>query len=103
MNWQAVKPDWITEHGTVLVLLGNTTNDDTVLGDPDRAESDIKGVSSYLNRRLWEIPEGVQVGVDELDHTGAAAVAAVRADGSQQGSARAPHQPSPDPRRPPLH
>jgi|SRR5579862_3865776 len=66
VNWLAVRPDWIEEHGTVLVLLGNGPNDDTVLGDPERAETDIKGISSYLNRRLWEIPEGVQVAVDEL-------------------------------------
>ena len=65
-NWSAVKPDWIDHHGTVLILLGNDATDDTVLGDPGRPEQDIKGISSYLNRRLWEIPEGVQIAVDEL-------------------------------------
>jgi hypothetical protein len=65
-NWEAVKPEWINEHGTVLILLGNDSSDDTVLGDPERPEQDIKGISSYLNRRLWEIPEGVQITVDEL-------------------------------------
>jgi hypothetical protein len=67
-NWSAVKPDWIDDHGTVLILLGNDAIDDTVLGDPGRAEQDIKGISSYLNRRLWEVPDGVQIAVDEL-HT----------------------------------
>jgi hypothetical protein len=65
-NWAAVRPDWIDGHGTVIILLGNEPSDDTVAGDPNRAEQDIKGVSSYLNRRLWEIPEGVQITVDEL-------------------------------------
>jgi hypothetical protein len=65
-NWGAVKPPWIVDSGTVIVLLGNDAGDDTVLGDPTRPEQDIKGISSYLNRRLWEVPEGVHVTVDEL-------------------------------------
>src|SRR4051794_13864539 len=54
VNWAAVKPDWIGDHGTVIVLLGNHPEDDTVMGDPNRDEADIKGISAYLNRRLWE-------------------------------------------------
>jgi hypothetical protein len=65
-DWAAIKPDWITDHGTVIVLLGNEPAQNTVLGDPSREESDIKGVSSYLNRRLWDIPSGVKLSVDEL-------------------------------------
>jgi len=65
-DWSAVKPRWIEDHGTVIVLLGNEVGDDTVLGDPTRHESDIKGVSAYLNRRLWKIPAGIEVYVDEL-------------------------------------
>src|SRR5262249_48049576 len=65
-NWEAIRPEWIDEHGTVIVLLGNDPTDDTILGDPNRAEQDIKGIASYLNRRLWEVPEGVQITVDEL-------------------------------------
>ena len=65
LNWAAVKPDWIDEHGTVIVLLGNETSADTVLGDPNRSEADIKGLSSYLNRRFWELPDR-RVRVDEL-------------------------------------
>lgn len=65
-DWSALKPDWIKDHGTVLVLLGNGPSDDTVLGDPTRSEDDIKGISAYLNRRYWEIPPGVEVHVDEL-------------------------------------
>ena len=69
LDWSAIKPDWIDEHGTVMVLLGNDPIDDTVLGDPSRAEADIKGISSYLNRRYWQIDAGVSVVVDELRTT----------------------------------
>lgn len=65
-DWAAIKPDWIDEEGTVIVLLGNSATDDTVEGDPSRNEADIKGISTYLNRRIWTIPESVAVTVDEL-------------------------------------
>jgi hypothetical protein len=66
-DWAAVKPDWIDDHGTVIVLLGDDANTNTVTGDPNRpGESDIKGISTYLNRRLWTVPARVQVTVDEL-------------------------------------
>jgi hypothetical protein len=65
-DWSRIKPDWISEHGTVIVLLGNDPGDDTVLGDPNRGEGDIKGISAYLNRRLWELPKNCEVYVDEL-------------------------------------
>ena len=65
-DWAQVKPDWIKEHGTVIVLLGNNPTDDTVEGDPSRDEKDIKGVSKYLNRRFWEFEDSVEVYVDEL-------------------------------------
>jgi len=70
-DWEAVKPDWIDDHGTVIVLLGDSARDDTVLGDPNRdgAETDIKGLSSYLNRRIWEIDDDVKVYIDELRTT----------------------------------
>ena len=65
-DWSAIKPDWITDHGTVIVLLGNDPSEDTVLGDRAREEEDIKGISTYLNRRLWEVPKNVELYVDEL-------------------------------------
>ncbi len=34
-NWAAIKPEWLGDHGTVIVLLGNTATDDTVQGDPN--------------------------------------------------------------------
>lgn len=65
-DWDAVKPSWIKDHGTVIVLLGNDSMDDTVIGDTTRDEHDIKGISAYLNRRIWEVPRGVEIAVDEL-------------------------------------
>src|SRR4029450_1897497 len=52
INWVAVKPDWITDQGTVIVLLGSEKYPDTVLGNPDAGESAIKGLSVYLNTRF---------------------------------------------------
>ena len=65
-DWSAIRPAWIGDHGTVIVLLGGDPGEDTVLGDRSREEQDIKGISTYLNRRIWEIPDGVEVIVDEL-------------------------------------
>lgn len=65
-DWRKVIPDWVGEHGSVIVLLGNSPTDDTVRGDPNRDEAEIKGISSYLNRRIWKIPEDTQVTVDEF-------------------------------------
>jgi hypothetical protein len=65
-DWSQVKPSWVDTHGTVLVLLGNEPGDNTILGDAGRNEADIKGISTYLNRRMWTIPDGVQVHVDEV-------------------------------------
>jgi hypothetical protein len=65
-DWAQVKPEWMGDHGTVVVLLGDSPDSDTVLGDPGRAESDIKGISSYLNRRIWEVPEESRIFVHEL-------------------------------------
>lgn len=65
-DWSMIKPDWIDQHGTVIVLLGNSLEDDTVLGDPSREEADIKGISAYLNKRFWQIPSHMSVAVDEL-------------------------------------
>jgi hypothetical protein len=66
-DWERVKPAWIEDHGTVIVLFGNDAETNTVSGDPARSESEIKGVSAYLNRRLWEVPDGATVKVDELN------------------------------------
>jgi len=58
-------------HGTILILMGNNGNEDTILGDPNRSESlNLKsGERSfwpdhmYIESRFWEIPEGVEITV----------------------------------------
>lgn len=65
-HWAKVKPEWLGEHGTVIVLLGADDKADTIEGDPERDERDLKGIASYPNRRVWEIPAGVQVTVEEM-------------------------------------
>lgn len=65
-NWAALKPSWLKENGTVIVLLGNGTSENTIEGDPGRQESDLKGIASYLNRRIWQIPPSVSVRVLEF-------------------------------------
>jgi hypothetical protein len=59
-----VKPDWISNHGTVVVCLGNTGTEDTFLGKDGHGE--IKGISAYLNKRVWTLPHGVETFVQEL-------------------------------------
>ncbi|MHB8380137.1 MAG: hypothetical protein ACYDB2_09540 [Acidimicrobiales bacterium] len=57
----AVKPsDWIQEHGTKVVLLGNDNDDDT-MSAPKGAPSPSRWVSRYLNTRYFRFPEGVAV------------------------------------------
>jgi hypothetical protein len=65
-NWANIKPSWVKDHGTVIVLLGSSAGSHTVEGDPTRAETDIKGISTYLNRRFWRFKKGLEVYVDEL-------------------------------------
>lgn len=63
-EWSVVRPDWILDHGTVVICLGNQATEHTFLGKG--GEGDIKGIAAYLNKRIWEVPEGVEVYVQEL-------------------------------------
>jgi hypothetical protein len=65
VNWGLVAPDWVKEHGTVVVLLGSEDYPDTVIGNAKADEKDIKGLSVYLNTRFWDLSE-VEVRVVEL-------------------------------------
>lgn len=65
-DWSQVKPAWIRDHGTVIVLLGTADQPNTVLGDPRHHEADLKGISRFLNRRMWQLPARVTVSVEEL-------------------------------------
>jgi hypothetical protein len=55
IDWASVLPDWIGEHGTAVVLLGSEVCQDTVLGNPQAGEKDIKGLAVYLNSRFWDL------------------------------------------------
>lgn len=55
--WGNISPEWIQENGTVIVLLGSDSQSDTILGNPDANEADVKGLSLYLNTRFWDLSE----------------------------------------------
>ena len=71
IDWTAVSPSWVRDagHGTVIVLLGDSLTDDTVLGAPGRREDATKGVLRYLNTRIWDVPAEVEVYVDVFSST----------------------------------
>jgi hypothetical protein len=60
----------IKDSGTVVVLLGDSLEQDTILGDPNKSEDrDLNGLSRHLNLRFWDT-RGVEVKVDCLrSHT----------------------------------
>jgi hypothetical protein len=71
IDWSLVKPDFIDDHGTVVVLLGDDLEQDTVLGDESKDEAQgVPGVAivDYLNRRMWDLGD-VEVYVDEYRET----------------------------------
>jgi hypothetical protein len=53
------------EHGTVVLLLGNSPLEDTILGDPDRPEEARPHFAAqYLNTRIWTVPTETTITVD---------------------------------------
>lgn len=65
IDWDALRPSWVGDHGTIVVLLGNKDHPDTVLGDQDAGEGASQGLTQYLNARFWTLND-VQVQVHEL-------------------------------------
>lgn len=65
VDWAAIRPSWLTDHGTIIVLLGSEEYPDTVLGNPHAGEKDTKGLSVYLNSRFWDLSQ-VDIKVVEL-------------------------------------
>lgn len=57
IDWGALRPDWVKDHGTIIVLKGSEQYPDTVLGNPQAGEADIKGLSVYLNTRFWDLSQ----------------------------------------------
>src|SRR6185437_2010540 len=64
--WSKIAPDWARDHGTTIVLIGNDKQRDTILGNPGAGETDIKGLSVYLNSRFWNLPRLEEVRVVEV-------------------------------------
>lgn len=65
IDWSALRPSWLTDHGTIVVLLGSEEYPDTILGNPHAGEKDTKGLSVYLNSRFWDLSH-VDIKVVEL-------------------------------------
>jgi hypothetical protein len=63
-RWSKVRPPWLKESGTVLICIGNTGTEDTFVGKD--SQGDLRAIATYLNKRLWEIPAGVEIAVQEL-------------------------------------
>jgi len=57
VNWAALRPEWVADHGTLVVLLGSRDHPDTFIGNPEADEAHMKGLAKYLNTRFWTLPE----------------------------------------------
>lgn len=59
--------DWSAppEHGTIVMLIGNSPLEDTILGDPDRPEErPVHFPAAYLNTRIWDVADDMTITVD---------------------------------------
>jgi hypothetical protein len=56
----AIKPEQIKDHGTMVILLGSDMDENTMLA-PKEAASPSRWVARYLNTRYFTFPEGVMV------------------------------------------
>lgn len=53
------------ENGTIVLLVGNTPLEDTILGDPDRPEERaVHFPAAYLNTRIWDVSDDMTMTVD---------------------------------------
>jgi hypothetical protein len=55
-----IRPEPIKDHGTVVILLGNATDQDT-MQPPEGAPSPSRWIARYLNTRYFKFPDGVVV------------------------------------------
>lgn len=55
-----IKPTAIKDHGTMVVLLGNETDRDTMQA-PENAASPSRWIARYLNARYFQFPDGIIV------------------------------------------
>lgn len=84
IDWSTVKPDWMTGSGTVVTLLGNSFEEDTVDGDTNRKEGGVRHLTKYLNSRFLSIPDMIKIGVCNIhsgyDQTGSSKTVALTSD-----------------------
>ncbi|HJY84501.1 MAG TPA: ATP-binding protein [Candidatus Binatia bacterium] len=55
-----VKPDVIADHGTVVILLGESIDSDTMKA-PESAPAPSRWIAKYLNSRYFRVPGGVSI------------------------------------------
>ena len=55
-----VKPEWITDHGTMVILKGHAADEETMAA-PQDAPSPSRWIAKYLNGRYFRFPEWVEV------------------------------------------
>ena len=55
-----VKPKRIKEHGTMVILMGNSPEEDTIEAPPN-ARSPSRWIAKYLNSRYFQLPKGITV------------------------------------------
>lgn len=60
-----LKPPLIGRRGTMVVLMGESEEDNTALA-PDEASGGLKWISKYLNTRYFTFPEGISVKAREF-------------------------------------
>lgn len=65
IDFASIFPDFIGDHGTVLLFLGNDLDQDTIEGDP-RGNTGTTGVTRYLEHRFLD-PEAMNVRILTLE------------------------------------
>lgn len=70
-DWSKIKPDWITDHGTIVVLMGSNKNQNTIFGESGKDSSHT--LTKYLNDRFWDLST-LDIKVEEVDTTNLAKI-----------------------------
>ena len=59
-----VRPDWITDHGTKVILLGNVADEVTTMA-PEGFSARDRWINKYLNTRYFRIPDALTISARE--------------------------------------
>src|SRR5207249_7058134 len=57
---ETVKPPAIRDHGTMIILMGNSGSEDTMKA-PDGAPSPSRWIAKYLNSRYFTLPNQISI------------------------------------------